>query len=169
MGGGGGRPLLRPGQLDRLERTAKEFLTQATSPAKRNIFISFAMEDQDEVNLLRAQQANEETNLDFNDRSLQEPFDSDRAEYIKRGIREKIRQASVTIVYLSDSTPNSSWVDWEIRESIRLGKGVIGTYSGDSPPQTLPAAITEFGVKLVPWKHAELMDAIEESAERRMP
>jgi len=167
MGGGGGRPLFRPRDLEQLARTARDFLSQATSRARRNVFISFATEDLDEVNLLRAQEANESSDLEFNDRSLQEPFDSNRAEYIKRGIRERIRQASVTLVYLSDSTPGSQWVDWEIRESIRLGKGVIATYSGTSPPRTLPTSITELDIKVVPWRHTDLMAAIEEAAERR--
>ena len=167
MGGGGGRPLFRPRDLEQLAQTARDFLAQATPPARRNVFISFAMEDENEVNLLRAQEANESSDLEFNDRSLQEPFDSDRADYIKRGIRERIRQASVTLVYLSDSTPNSEWVNWEIRESIRLGKGVIATYSGNSPPRALPTAISEFGIRVIPWTHAGLMAAIEDAAEHR--
>lgn len=167
MGGGGGRPLLRPRDIESLAQTARDVIREASPPAKRNVFISFASEDLDEVNLLRAQAVNENNNLEFNDRSLQEPFDSERAEYIKRGIRERIRQASVTLVYLSGNTAASGWVDWEIRESIRLGKGVIAMHPGDAPPQNLPSAITEFAIRVIPWRHSQLNSAINDAAENR--
>ena len=117
MGGVGGRHGV-PSEKDlkRLERLAKETLSSADRPAVRNVFISFVQEDLNDVNLLRGQAKNENTDLEFNDWSLREPFDSAKAEYIKRGIRERIRQSSVTLVYLSQKTAKSKWVDWEINE-----------------------------------------------------
>jgi hypothetical protein len=160
MGGGGGGRSLTPDELKSLEATAKESLREGSGEEKSNVFISFATEDINEVNLLRAQAKNENTDIEFNDWSVQEPFDSKDAEYIKRGIREKIRQSSVTIVYLSNAAVKSKWVDWEIRESIRLGKGVIAMYQGDTRPTNLPAAIIEHKVKLVTWNHDQLQAAI---------
>jgi hypothetical protein len=166
--GGGGRGL-RPEELKKLEEIAKESLRQTAQPAKRSVFIAFASDDLDEINLLRGQAKNEQTDLEFIDRSLKDPFDSERAEYIKRGIRERIKQASVTIVYLTDNSADSKWVDWEIRESARLGKGVVGMYRGDKPPQRLPNAAKELGIKVVPWNHEHLSDAIETAAKTRTP
>jgi hypothetical protein len=166
--GGGGRGLSAK-ELKKLEEIAKENLRQSAQPAKRSVFISFASEDLNEINLLRGQAKNEQTDLEFIDRSLKDPFDSERAEYIKRGIRERIKQASVTIVYLTDNSADSKWVDWEIRESVRLGKGVRGMYQGDKPPQRLPNAVKESGIKLVPWNHEQLSAAIEEAAKTRGP
>ena len=42
--------------------------------------------------------------MEFNDWSLRAPFDSERADYVREGIRERIRQASLTLVYLSEHT-----------------------------------------------------------------
>jgi len=166
MGGarGGGRNL-RNEELRQLEEVAKASLKEAAQPEKRNVFISFVEEDLAEVNLLRGQAKNENSNLEFNDWSLKEPFDSKNAEYIKRGIRERIRQCSVTICYISENTANSKWVDWEIRESIKLGKGVIAMYKGNSPPKHLPPAIKELGIKMVPWNQQEIAKAIEKAAQ----
>jgi len=166
MGGarGGGRNL-RNEELRQLEEVAKTSLREAAQPQKRNVFISFVEEDLAEVNLLRGQAKNENSNLEFNDWSLKEPFDSKNAEYIKRGIRERIRQCSVTICYISENTANSKWVDWEIRESIKLGKGVIAMYKGNSPPKHLPPAIKELGIKMVPWNQQEIAKAIEKAAQ----
>jgi len=90
---------------------------------------------------------------------VKEPFDSSNAEYIKSQIREKISRASAALVYLSEKCPSSKWVDWEIRETIRQGKKVIGMYKGARPP-CLPSAFTEMKLKVVPWQHDAIMKAI---------
>lgn len=164
MGGGGGGRGLTPEELQRLERVAKESLKQGAEPEKRNVFLSFDSEDLAEVNLLRGQAKNENSDIEFNDWSLKEPFDSKDAEYIKRGIRERIRQSSVTVVYVTNRTAQSRWVDWEIRESIAMGKGVVAMYKGDAPPTSLPPAITEHKIPLVPWNQRELSKAIQRAA-----
>jgi hypothetical protein len=167
MGGGGGGSSLTPDELKKLEEIAKKVIKEGAVPKKRSIFISFAGEDLNEVNLLRGQAKNENSDLEFIDRSLQKPFDSKDAEYIKRGIRERIRQSSITVCYLSENTAQSKWVDWEIRESIALGKGVIAMYKGDSPPAKIPSAIKEFKIKLVSWTHKRLSQAIDIAAKTK--
>jgi len=165
MGGGRGWSLSKD-DLKKLEDIAKENLKKDSEPAKRNIFISFIQEDLKEVNLLRGQAKNEDSDLEFNDWSLREPFDSEKAEYIKRGIRERIRQSSVTVVYLSEKTADSRWVNWEITESIKLGKSVVGVFKGETKPSKLPKAMGK-NPKLVPWTHKGLTKAIEQAAKEK--
>jgi hypothetical protein len=71
------------------------------------------------------------------------------------------------VVYISNKTTDSKWVDWEIRESIGLGKGVVAMYKGDTPPADLPKAVTEHRVPVVPWNQKELSKAIKEQSENR--
>ncbi|WP_337178540.1 TIR domain-containing protein [Hydrogenophaga borbori] len=146
-GGGGGRRSL--GDIRALEQRAKA----ALQGGKRNVFISFAMEDLDEVNLLRAHAKNEKSDIEFNDYSVREPYDSERAEYIRQKITERIERASVTVVYLSESTPQSKWVKWEVEKSLSLGKRVVGVFASDKPPSQLPAWVSEKKIGLVPWKN----------------
>lgn len=168
MGGGSGRSQRLPDDsYDKLAQTARDALRDGAQPYKRNVFISFDSGDLAEVNLLRGQAKNDNIPLEFNDYSLKKPFNSEDADYIKRGIRERIRQASVTVVFLTDNTAQGDWVDWEIRESIKLGKGVIAMYKGDSPPQNLPPALKEFGIEPVPWNPKTIMDAIDKAANER--
>jgi len=164
MGGGGSNYDTRV--IDRLQKVAEDSFKKA-QPERRNVFISFDSRDLNSVNMLRGQAKNENNDLEFSDRSLKEPFNSERAEYIRSGIREQIRQSSVTIVYLSDVTHESEWVDWEVRESIALGKGVICLHSGDNPPQNIPTCVQEFNVKIVKWNHKEIANAIETAAQKR--
>jgi hypothetical protein len=82
---------------------------------------------------------------------VSEPIDSERAEYIRRQIRERIERCSVTVVYVTPNTPSSNWVNWEIDEGVRLGKKLIAVYKGDTPPPKLPDALERAGAPVVPW------------------
>jgi hypothetical protein len=166
-GGGGGGRGLTPDELRRLDQKAKESLKAGAGTGKCNVFISFASEDLNDVNMLRGQAKNENSDIEFNDWSLKEPFDSKDAEYIKRGVRERIRQCSMTVVYVSVETTDSKWVDWEIRESIAMGKGVVAMYKGDKLPARLPKAVTDNKVPVVPWNQKELAKAIEKQSKNR--
>ena len=138
------------GDIARLEQKAKELLHEGAS-GRRNVFIGFAYEDADEVNLLRGQTRNKHSDIEFSDYSLKEPFDSKNAEYIRSKIIERIRQCSTTIIYLSNHTAKSRWVKWECEKSAELGKTVIAVHSGKTPPKSIPSFIRENKVKIVPW------------------
>jgi len=156
-GGGGGSHSI--GDIQSLVDKAKQELRDGEQAGKRNVFISFAHEDIGTVNLLRGQAKNDNIPLEFNDWSISEPIDSERAAYIRQKISDRIAQCSITVVFLSDNAPQSRWVEWEIEESIRQGKRVIGVYPQDSKPREYPNAITEHQIKCVPWP--KLVEAID--------
>lgn len=149
MGGGSGGGWRSLGDIRALEQRAKA----ALQGGKRNVFISFAMEDIDEVNLLRAHAKNENSDIEFNDYSVREPYDSERAEYIRQKITERIERASVTVVYLSASTSQSEWVKWEMEKSLELGKRVIAVHASDNPPANLPGWVSGQRIPVVAWKN----------------
>ncbi len=166
MGGGSGGGLFSS-DIKSLEDKVKQRLAEAKVDVSRHVFISFDHDDLDEVNLLRGQAKNDKLDLQFDDHSLKEPVDSANADYIKRNIREKIDRCSVTVVYLTDKTASSEWVNWEIEESLKRGKGVVGVHKGDMPPAKTPPAFQQNGCKAVKWGHAALMAAIEEASTKR--
>lgn len=153
--------------LSALESSAKQKLSEAASPSATHVFISFSAEDMNEVNLLRGQAKNENSELAFDDYSVKKAYNSEDADYIKRQIRDKIDKASVTVVFLSPNAATSEWVNWEIAESIKRGKGVVGVYSGSSVPAAVPSAFRENGCKAVPWKHDDLNRAITDTKNKR--
>jgi hypothetical protein len=73
----------------------------------------------------------------------------------------------VTVVFIGQNTHKSEWVEWEIRESIKRGKGVVAVKSNDDSSIKSPKAIDEFNIKVVPWKHSKINDAIDEAARNR--
>lgn len=156
--GGGGSWKIGQSDLGKLERVVSESMKPGGVDGRRNVFLSFEYGDVDRVNLLRGQAKNENSGLEFNDWSLREPFDSANADYIKRGIKERIRQSSVTLVFVGEDTHRSRWVDWEIRASHELGKRVVAMHTAPNVRQ--PAALQELGIKSVPWTHAALMKVL---------
>jgi MTH538 TIR-like domain (DUF1863) len=147
MGGGGGGGWNQLGNISALEQKARE----ALAGGKRNVFISFATEDMNEVNLLRAQAKNENNDIEFNDHSVRAPYDSKRAEYIRQKITERINRSSVTVVYVSDKTADSRWVGWEVQKSLELGKKVVAVHAGDRFTGRKPSWLAENGIRIVPW------------------
>jgi len=166
MGGGSGGSI-PSSDLKQLEEKAKQSLKDSASDTSPHVFISFAVENEDEVNLLRGQAKNDKTELQFDDFSLKEEVKSKNDDYIKQKIRERIDRVSVTAVYLTPESAKSEWVDWEITESLKRGKGVIGIFKGDAPPAQLPAAFKQYGLKTVKWSHQEMTQAINLASKKR--
>ncbi len=158
MGGGGGSGKSTLGDIQPLVDKAREELRRPET-TRRNVFLSFAYEDINEVNLLRGQARNENSDIEFNDWSVQEPFDSSRADYIRQKIGERIAQSSMTVVFVSSATHGSKWVEWEIRESLEKGKKVVAVYAGKRVPKRLPPAVIEKRIDVVPW--SGLADALK--------
>jgi len=163
LGGGGGIPYaIGPRDVDRLEDIARrEIREKKPIRPRRRVYISFRGEDIDLVNLFRGQAKSENSDLDFIDFSLQVPFESENAEYIRSGIRERIKNSSVTIVLIGETTYKSEWVDWEIRESLRLGKGVVAVKLKEDSP-IIPRALTEHGIEPLPRDQKKISHAIQE-------
>ena len=94
--------------------------------AKRRIFVSFDHDDTQQVTgFLGLRQFVD--NFDFYNHKLDRRIKSADAEYVARVIREEyIRPASVTVVLIGNRTAQSQWVKWEIEESKRQGKGILG-------------------------------------------
>ena len=127
---------------------------------RRNVFISFANEDKPMVELLRGQAQKDDSTVEFNDWSLRAPFDGKKAKTIRERIRERIRQASLTLVYVSDHTAKSKWVNWEVEESVKLEKKVVGVYQGEIPGR-LPLALKKHGIKIIAWTHKGIAKALK--------
>ena len=105
-------------------------------------FLSFVEEDFNVVNLFRGQAKNENSDLEFADYSIKEPFDSRNADYIARGITDQLRLASLTVCLYGPTTYTSKWVDWELKKSVELRKPIMGVcLYGDGRVKYYPAAL----------------------------
>ena len=117
-----------------------------------NVFLSFAMEDKSLVELFRGQAKNQRLPLEFRDYSVKEPFEH----AWKTNATERIRSCSVTMCLVGRRTYQSDAVDWEIRKSIELAKGVMAVYLISGAP-ALPKALRERGVRPISWDMKHVM------------
>jgi len=101
------------------------FPTTRSPRTKKRVFLSFRVEDRQQVQGLRLLAANPDYDLEFYDESVRVAIDSRDAEYVKRKIREKIARSSVTVCMIGTLTYTSAWVDWELLESATKGNTMI--------------------------------------------
>lgn len=93
---------------------------------KRRIFISFDHDDTAQVSGFMGLRAILDS-FDFYNHKLDRRIQSTDVDYVKRVIRQDyINPASVGIVLIGSRTAQSSWVQWEIGECKRQGKGLLG-------------------------------------------
>jgi len=92
----------------------------------RRIFISFDHADTDKVNGFLGLR-NIMEGFEFYNHKLDHRIKSTNSNYVCQVIRDEyIRPASVTVVLIGNGTAQSPWVRWEIQESLKLGKGILG-------------------------------------------
>ena len=122
----------------------------------RNVFLSFAMEDQLLANAFRGQAKSSRSDLELRDYSVKEPFD-----YAwKTSVERLLRLCSATICLVGKTTYQSDAVDWEIRKSAELGNQLIAVRLG--PDITwFPAAIAELRITTVHWDIEAIMSELD--------
>lgn len=153
MGGGGSgysiRPTRTPEEGERLFETSTEEVRRARI---RNVFISFHIDDEAQVNLLRAQAKSEQFEIEFRDYSVKEPFD----EKWKTNCRERIAQTSALICMIGEETAQREAVNWEIEEAYRQGKKVVGVRIYRDRNHAVPRSLLEQGAPIVEWNLAKI-------------
>ena len=96
-----------------------------------------------------------------NQRRLDEKRVSD--EVIRRLLRMKISWASKTIVLIGEQTHSRPWVDWEIEQSNKQGKQIIGVYVRGGTEANIPPALEKYATSIVAWNTQSIMDALDGS------
>jgi hypothetical protein len=143
--------------------SVQEFQPMYGLPRKKRVFLSFIEEDKERVNGLRLLAANPNYDLEFYDESVRVPIDSQRADYIKQRIREKLSRTSVTICMISEMTYTSRWVDWELDETDKKGNGLIAMALKGVDRANLPTLVFRKQLTFHGWDPARLSRLISEA------
>lgn len=130
----------------------------------RRVFISFQHEDRQQASGFNLLQWNPNVPVEFVGRHLLSPVDSEDPTYIRAKIREQLEGTSVTVVLIGGKTADSEWVDFEIRESIARGNGVIGIRLRSHEEAPIPPTLVEAGIPVIVWDPDKFADAIERAA-----
>ena len=147
---------IRPeGEAVRIFETTTE---EARKARIRNVFISFHVDDEAQVNLLRAQAKSEQFDIEFRDYSVKEPFD----EKWKTNCRERIAQTSMVICVIGEKTAEREAVIWELEEAYRQGKKVIGVRIYRDKYHPIPKPLIDNNAPIVEWSLEEISRLLDE-------
>ena len=89
------------------------------------------------------------------------PNNAHSEQYIKSEIlAPRIRQSGCLVVYVSDDTKRSKWVEWEIDYAQKQGKWIVGVWARGERDCELPAALQRHADAIVGWNGESIVDAI---------
>lgn len=135
---------------------SQQELSNFDSSSRKRVFISFHIEDEAQVNLLRHQAKDPRFDLEFIDYSVKEPFD----EKWKTQCTERIRQSSILVVMIGRETYKREAVLWEINKAYELGKKVIGVRISKDRNDPLPEPMREHKAKIIYWSLEDIQKEI---------
>jgi hypothetical protein len=135
-------------------------------PCRRTVFLSFHQEDLPQVNGFRLMMKNPRLKLDITDDDSRHPVNSSRSTYIKRALRQRIRDADVLVCLIGNGTAWRDWVDWEIRTAREERRGVCGIRLPGARSRA-PQVLRETGAPIAAWHRASITAAIERAAALR--
>jgi hypothetical protein len=140
-GGYGGGGALSPAESLKIFKTGVEEVrtAEAGSPRTRNVFISFHVADEPQVNLLRAQAKDADFGMEFRDYSL----------------------TSMTICMIGPETATREAVIWELEESFRQGKKVIGVRIYRDREDPVPAPLLEHKSAVEYWNRDAIRNHLD--------
>jgi hypothetical protein len=147
--------------LSQLLRAARG--RQFAHPCTRRVFLSFHQEDLAQVRGFRLMMKNRYLSLDISDDDSRYPVDSEKSTYIKRAIRQRIKDVDVLVCMIGNGTAWRDWVDWEICTALEERRGVCGIRLKGSRGRT-PELLREIGARIAPWSVPFMTAAIERAA-----
>lgn len=150
--GGGGGGSSSSGSLN-------QYYAENQNAGLKRAFISFHIDDEAQVGLLRHQAKDDRFDLEFVDYSVKEPFD----EKWKTQCTERIKQSSVVIVMVGKETHTREAVLWEINKAYELGKPVIGVRIHKDQNHTLPKPMRRNKAKIVNWNMKEIQNSLDKT------
>lgn len=127
----------------------------------KNVFISHIHEDDEGLGDLKDLVAKH--GLEVRDSSVtsEKPNAAKDPDYIKQNIlAPQIEWASTLVVYVSQDTKDSEWVNWEIEYAHKLGKRIVGVWERGDNECEVPEALDQYGDALVGWNGESIVDAI---------
>lgn len=130
---------------------------RSTLPVKR-VFISFHMDNEAQIALLRHQAKSDKFNLEFTDYSVKEPFDG----HWKKKCEERIRRSSIVVCMIGKETYRRPAVLWELKKAYELGKPVMGVRIHKNSKDPISGPLLRNKAKIINWNMKEIQDALDE-------
>lgn len=157
----------KPTALERLEEMARgEIFKPQTLLPRRRAFLIFRVGDLDRVREFCSFAKGVDPQIDFIDFALKVHFKNENAVYVRRCITKRIEASSIVFVLVGKTFQDCEWVDWEVRESLRMKKNLVALTLSDEPSLKPPKVLRDQRIKLLPSVE-EIRDLIRKNASDR--
>lgn len=90
-----------------------------------------------------------------------DPLDANNKAKLREMLTEQIRHANVVIIIGGMYAAYSEWIDYEIREAVRMGKYIIGIKPWGH--ERIPLIIQQCANDKVGWNSSSLINAIKKT------
>jgi hypothetical protein len=128
-----------------------------------NVFISHSWAYVDDLkNLRKLLKDRGYFNVEFEEASPDEPIDSDNAEYIKRRLREKIKNADIVLGIAGMYASYSDWMEWELDIAIKNDIPIVGVIPRGQ--ERISQVVYSRSKEDVKWNTESIVEAIRKWA-----
>lgn len=117
----------------------------------KTLFIAFAIEDQNQRDLLKGQSLHVRSPYTYVDMSVKNAYDTDW----KEKVRTRIKRSNGVIALVSKSSLDSSGQKWEIQCAKEEGKPILGIWAYSNDRTTIPGVNTKI------WSDANISSFID--------
>lgn len=153
-------------EIERLEEMAREEIREAQDPVpRRKAFLIFRVGDADQVQAFCSLAKEADPHLDFIDFALKVHFKTENAEYVRHCIKRRIEACSAVILFIGKTTHDCEWVDWEVREALRMKKPLIAMRLNEELSLRVPKVLREHRIKPLAYSEDEVRRIIRKNAE----
>jgi hypothetical protein len=118
---------------------------------KKVVFIAFAIEDEQQRDLLKGQSLHPRAPFEFIDMSVKEAYDSKWKEHV----RTRIKRSDGVIVLVSKNSPSSSGQKWEVACAKEEKKPIRGIWAYSNDRTDID------GVSTLAWSDKNISDFID--------
>ncbi|UVM48475.1 TIR domain-containing protein [Pseudomonas sp. B21-015] len=128
-----------------------------------SVFISHRWDYNDQLVSLKSL-LNKEDGLiaSYEEVTVDQPINSENANYIKTVLKRKILDSDVFIVVAGMYTAYSDWMEWEINTAVNNGVPILGIRPRSA--QRIPSLVSEKAGEIVGWYTPSIVDAIRRLA-----
>ncbi len=158
-------PEPKPSTLVRLEEMARREISKPdTLLSRRRAFLIFRVDDSDRVRKFCVAAKEIDPRLDFIDFALKVHFKTENAAYVRHCIKKRIEASSMVVVLVGKTFQDCEWVDWEVRESLKMGKPLVALNLTDDSSFRPPKVLRDRRVIFLPWNQGEIRELIRNKA-----
>lgn len=134
--------------------------------AKKTVFVSYDhSEDLRYKDILRAWDANDNFDFEFDQRSPNVAIDSEDASVIKTSLTTKMKQADYLLVIVGAKSSSSKWMNWEISRAKESDTKLKLAAVKIASTNTLPAGLSVMnsGALATSFEHDKIIAALDKA------